>query len=159
QLRELAESDGVLKASRRDLGAAVAQQRTAATTVAATMRLASLAGIPVFATGGIGGVHRGAAETWDVSADLEELAETAVAVVCAGAKSILDLPRTLEVLETHSVPVVGYGTDEFPAFYVRSSGLPLPARVDSPDEAAALCRHHWSMFGKGVVLAQPLDPV
>ncbi|HZY83534.1 MAG TPA: pseudouridine-5'-phosphate glycosidase, partial [Gemmataceae bacterium] len=116
--------DGVLKASSRDLAAAVARKRTAATTVAATMWLAHRAGIRVFATGGIGGVHRGATQTWDVSADLAELARTPVAVVCAGAKSILDLPRTLEVLETLSVPVVGYGTDEFPAFFVRSSGLP-----------------------------------
>jgi pseudouridine-5'-phosphate glycosidase len=110
----------------------------------------------VFATGGIGGVHRGATQTWDVSADLAELARTPVAVVCAGAKSILDLPRTLEVLETLSVPVVGYGTDEFPAFFVRSSGLPLPARVDSPDQAAALLAAHWSLGGAGAVLAQPL---
>jgi pseudouridylate synthase len=158
QLQELAESDGVMKASSRDLGTAVAQGRTAATTVAATMRLIAWHGIKVFATGGIGGVHRGAAQTWDVSADLVELANTAVAVVCAGAKSILDLPRTLEVLETHSVPVVGYGTDEFPAFYLRSSGLRLPARADSPEEAAALCREHWRLFGKGLVLAQPIDP-
>jgi pseudouridine-5'-phosphate glycosidase len=157
EIHELAESDGVLKASSRDLGRATAQKRTAATTVAATMRLAHRAGIKLFATGGIGGVHRGAAETWDVSADLTELAHTPVAVVCAGAKSVLDLPRTLEVLETYSVPVVGYGTDEFPAFYVRSSGLPVPARVDSPEEAAVLCRDHWSLGGAGLVLTQPLD--
>jgi pseudouridylate synthase len=121
------------------------------------MRLAQRFGIRVFATGGIGGVHRGAVETWDVSADLTELSQTPVAVVCAGAKSILDLPRTLEVLETNSVPVVGYGTDEFPAFYLRSSGLPVSARVDSPEEAALLCRHHWQLMRKGIVLAQPLD--
>jgi pseudouridine-5'-phosphate glycosidase len=157
ELQSLAHADDVLKASTRDLPAAIAQRRTAATTVAATMLLAHRAGIRVFATGGIGGVHRGAAETWDVSADLTELARTPVAVVCAGAKSILDLPRTLEVLETYSVPVVGYGTDEFPAFYVRSSGLPLPARVDTPDEAAALLAVRWSLGGAGVVLAQPLD--
>src|SRR5262249_57223543 len=135
ELQSLAHADDVLKASTRDLPAAIAQRRTAATTVAATMLLAHRAGIRVFATGGIGGVHRGAAETWDVSADLTELAHTPVAVVCAGAKSILDLPRTLEVLETNSVPVVGFGSDEFPAFYVRSSGLPVSARVDSPKEA------------------------
>jgi pseudouridine-5'-phosphate glycosidase len=157
QLRELAEIDGVMKASTRDLGFVMARQRTAGTTVAATMRLAHCRGIAVFATGGIGGVHRGAAETWDVSADLTELARTPVAVVCAGAKSILDLPRTLEALETSGVPVVGYGTDEFPAFYARSSGLPLPARVDSPDEAAALCDGHWLLGGAGVVLAQPVN--
>jgi pseudouridine-5'-phosphate glycosidase len=157
ELQELAAAEGVLKASSRDLAAAVAGKRTAATTVAATMRLAERAGIRTFATGGIGGVHRGAADTWDVSADLTELARTPVAVVCAGAKSILDLSRTLEVLETLSVPVVGVGTDDFPAFYVRSSGLPLSARVDSPKEAAALCQDHWSLLGRGVVLAQPLD--
>jgi pseudouridine-5'-phosphate glycosidase len=157
ELQELGLADDVLKASSRDLATAMAQKRTAATTVAATMRLAHLAGIRVFATGGIGGVHRAAAETWDVSADLTELSRTPVAVVCAGAKSILDLRRTLEVLETLSVPVVGCGTDEFPAFFVRSSGLPLSARVDSPEAAAALCRDHWSCGGAGVVLAQTLD--
>jgi pseudouridylate synthase len=157
ELQELAESDAVMKASSRDLATAVAQQRTAGTTVAATMLLAHRAGIRIFATGGIGGVHRGAAETWDVSADLTELARTPVAVVCAGAKSILDLPRTLEVLDSLSVPVVGYGCDEFPAFYSGSSGLPVPARVDSPKEAAVLCTEHWLLGGKGVVLAQPVD--
>jgi pseudouridylate synthase len=157
ELQGLAGADGVLKASSRDLAVVVAQKRTAATTVAATMGLAERAGIRVFATGGIGGVHRGAAQTWDVSADLGELARTPVAVVCAGAKSILDLPRTLEVLETLSVPVVGYCTDDFPAFYVRSSGLPLAARVDSPAEAAALLTARWALGGAGVVLAQPLE--
>src|SRR5689334_18902286 len=156
ELCELADADGVLKASSRDLGMVVAQKRTAATTVAATMLLAHRAGIRVFATGGIGGVHRGAEQTGDVSADLTELARTPVAVVCAGAKSILDLPRTLAMLETLAVPVVGYGTDEFPAFYVRSSGLPLSARVDSPGEAAALLSAHWALGGAGVVLTQPL---
>ena len=153
------------KASRRDLAAAVAQGATAATTVAATMALAHRAGIRVFATGGIGGVHPVApgfrwGQAWpqvpDVSADLTELARTPVAVVCAGAKSILDLSGTLEVLETYGVPVVGYGTDDFPAFYVRSSGLPAAARVDSPAEAAALLAAHWALDGAGVVLAQPL---
>src|SRR5262249_4991764 len=114
ELEELARADDVLKASRRDLATAVAQRRTAATTVAATMFLAHSAGIRLFATGGIGGAHRDAAHPWDVSADLVELARTPVAVVCAGAKSILDIPRTLEILETQGVPVVGYGTDEFP---------------------------------------------
>lgn len=156
QLEGLARSEGVLKASRRDLGAAVAQRRTAATTVAATVFLANRAGIRIFATGGIGGAHRGAPNTWDISADLLEMARTPVAVVCAGAKSILDLPRTLEILETYSVPVVGYGTDEFPAFYLRSSGERVSARVNSPDEAAALLAAHWRMDGAGVVLAQPL---
>lgn len=155
QLEELAHRDDVLKASRRDLAAAVARGQTAATTVAATMHLAHLAGIRVFATGGIGGAHRGETD-WDISADLVELARTPVAVVCAGAKSILDLPRTLEILETLGVPVVGYGTDEFPAFYVRSSGERLSARVDTPEEAARLLDAHWQLGGAGVVLAQPL---
>jgi pseudouridine-5'-phosphate glycosidase len=156
ELEELAQSKNVLKASRRDLAGAIVQRRTAATTVAATMFLAHRAGIRLFATGGIGGVHRGAEHAWDVSADLVELARTPVAVVCAGAKSILDLPRTLEVLETQGVPVVGYGTDEFPAFYLRSSGEPVSARVDSPEQAAALLAAHWALDGGGVVLAQPL---
>ena len=111
--------------------------RDGATTVAATMIVAAMAGIRVFATGGIGGVHRGAERSWDVSADLEELARTEVAVVCAGAKSILDLPKTLEYLETKGVPVIGYGTDEFPAFYTSRSGLRLVERADSPGQIAA----------------------
>jgi pseudouridine-5'-phosphate glycosidase len=156
ELRALAQEKNVLKASRRDLGFAVAQGRTAATTVAATMFLASQAGIRLFATGGIGGAHRDPQQPWDISADLFELARTPVAVVCAGAKSILDMPRTLEILETHGVPVVGYGTDEFPAFYLRSSGEPATARVDTPAEAAALLAAHWGLNGAGVVLAQPM---
>jgi pseudouridine-5'-phosphate glycosidase len=156
QLRRLATSKDVLKASRRDLAVAVAQQRTAATTVAATMYLAHRAGIRLFATGGIGGVHPGAGHSWDVSADLLELARTPVAVVCAGAKSILDLRQTLEMLETLGVPVVGYGTDEFPAFYLRKSGETVPARVDTPRQAADLLVAHWSLEGAGVVLAQPV---
>ena len=156
QLTELAESDDVLKAGRRDLAAAIIQGRTAATTVSATMLLAHRAGIRMFATGGIGGAHRGPADAWDISADLLELSRIPVAVVCAGAKSILDLPRTLEILETLSVPVVGYGTDEFPAFYVRSSRRPVSARVDTPAEAAALLAAHWDLGGAGVVLAQPV---
>jgi pseudouridine-5'-phosphate glycosidase len=158
QVEHLARASGVRKASRRDLGAAVAQGACAATTVAATMALAHAAGVRVFATGGIGGVHRSPTSTisWDVSADLHELARTPVAVVCAGAKSILDLPATLEVLETLGVPVVGYRTDAFPAFYVASSGLPVGARAETPAEAAALARAHWDLDGAGVVLAQPL---
>jgi pseudouridine-5'-phosphate glycosidase len=156
ELEELARAGDVLKASTRDLAAAVAQKRTAATTVAATMHLAHRAGIRLFATGGIGGVHRGAAESWDVSADLVALARTPVAVVCAGAKSILDLRRTLEVLETLGVPVIGYGTSEFPAFHVRSSGEPVTARVETPEEAAALLATHWGLGLGGVVLAQPV---
>jgi pseudouridine-5'-phosphate glycosidase len=156
ELRELAQGQGVLKASRRDLCIAVAQGRTAATTVAATMFLAHQAGLRVCATGGIGGAHRDPHQPWDISADLVELARTPVAVVCAGAKSVLDMPRTLEILETHGVPVVGYGTDEFPAFYLRSSGEPATARVDTPEEAAALLTAHWGLSGAGVVLAQPM---
>jgi pseudouridine-5'-phosphate glycosidase len=156
ELEALARGRDVLKASRRDLGIAVAQRRTAATTVAATMFLAHQAGVRVFATGGIGGAHRDPQQPWDISADLIELSRIPVAVVCAGAKSILDLPRTLEILETHGVPVVGFGTDEFPAFYLHSSGEPVSARVDSPEEAAALLAAHWGLRGAGVVLAQPM---
>jgi len=160
ELEELASARNVRKAGRRDLAAAVAQGATAATTVSATMTLAHLAGVRVFATGGIGGVHprgrRGKAIVADVSADLTELARTPVAVVCAGAKSILDLAATLEVLETNGVPVIGYRTDDFPAFYLDSSGLPVSARVDSPIEAATLLKAHWALGGAGVVLALPL---
>jgi pseudouridine-5'-phosphate glycosidase len=126
------------KLSRRDIAAAIAQQQNGATTVAATMALAAAAGISIFATGGIGGVHRGAQTSWDMSADLTELARTPVLVVCAGAKAILDLPATLEHLETLGVPVVGWQTDELPAFYSRESGLALPACVDNLDEAAQI---------------------
>jgi pseudouridine-5'-phosphate glycosidase len=157
ELESLARGKSVMKASRRDLGLAVAQGRTAATTVAATMMLACQAGVRLFATGGIGGAHRDTVHTWDISADLSELARTPVAVVCAGAKSILDIPRTLEILETHGVPVVGFGTDEFPAFYVHSSREPVSARVDTPEEAAHMLHAHWSLDGAGVVLAQPVD--
>src|SRR5262245_5752832 len=155
ELEELAHDGEVLKASRRDLAIAVAQKRTASTTVAATMFLAHQAGIRLFATGGIGGAHR-EANPWDISADLVELARTPVAVVCAGAKSILDIPRTLEILETQGVPVVGYGTDEFPAFYVQTSGEPVTARVNTPREAAELIETHWRLGGAGIVLAQPV---
>src|SRR5262249_13600458 len=145
----------------------VAHQRTAATTVAATMFLAHQAGIRILATGGIGGAHRPLApmasrerarpeDAWDISADLLELSRTPVAVVCAGAKSILDIPRTLEILETLSVSVVGYGTDDFPAFYLRASGQPVSARVDTPQQAAALLSAHWKLAGAGAVLAQPV---
>jgi pseudouridine-5'-phosphate glycosidase len=157
QIEELAQASGVNKASRRDLAATVALKQTAATTVSATMALAHAAGIRVFATGGIGGAHPGA-EPFDISADLTELARTPVLVVCAGAKSILHLPRTLEILETLGVPVVGYRTDTFPMFYVadhRWLGLPVSARVDSPRNAAELFAAHVRMGGGGVVLAQP----
>jgi pseudouridine-5'-phosphate glycosidase len=156
QIESLAQSPGVRKASRRDLGAAVALKQTAATTVSATMALAHAAGIRVFATGGIGGAHTGA-EPFDISADLTELARTPVLVVCAGAKSILHLPRTLEILETLGVPVVGYRTNKLPTFYVADHwlGLPVPARVDSASAAAALFSAHVRMGGGGAVLARP----
>jgi pseudouridine-5'-phosphate glycosidase len=155
-IMRFARADGVLKVSRRDLGYAVAAGRDGATTVAATMALAALAGVPVFATGGIGGVHRGARESWDISGDLTELARTPVLVVCAGAKAILDLPATLEHLETAGVPVLGLATDEFPAFYSVSSGLPVAARVETPAEAAAVWRAHRALGGGGgLLLAVP----
>jgi pseudouridine-5'-phosphate glycosidase len=148
---------GLAKLSVRDLGPAIGLRRDGATTVAATAALAQAAGVPLFATGGLGGVHRGARETWDVSADLAALAGTAVFVVCSGVKSILDVAATLEVLETASVPVLGYRTDAFPGFYRRDSGHGVPWRVDSPDEAAAVWRAHRAFGGRaGAVLAQPV---
>jgi pseudouridylate synthase len=138
QIEYLATAKNVRKCSRRDLGIAVARGLNGATTVAGTMIVAAMAGIKVFATGGIGGVHRG--HPFDISADLQELGRTPVAVVCAGAKSLLDLPLTLEQLETRGVPVIGYGTDELPAFYSRSSGLPVDVRADTPEEVAAIVR-------------------
>ncbi len=142
----------VAKASRRDLAAIVARGADGATTVTTTMIIAHMAGISVFATGGIGGVHRGAETTMDISADLEELAGTPVMVVCAGAKSILDLGLTLEYLETKGVPVIGYGTDELPAFYTRSSGFGVDYRVDSPAELAAMFRAQQELGMKGGML-------
>ena len=156
EITTLAQNRDVLKASRRDLAAAVSQENTAATTVAATIFLAHRAGIRVFATGGIGGVHRGAESSFDVSADLLEIARTPVCVVCAGAKSILDIPKTLELLEALGVPVIGFRTNTFPAFYVQSSGLPVAARVESPEYAATLARTHFSLGGGGLLLAQPV---
>ncbi len=147
----------IIKVSRRDLPRLVAGGLTGATTVAATMIIAELAGIRVFATGGIGGVHRGAESSWDISADLEELGRTSVAVVCAGAKAILDLPKTLEYLETKGVPVVGYRTSELPAFYTSRSGLMLEERVDSLEEAARLLVAKWGMgLSGGVLFANPI---
>ena len=143
---------GVAKASRRDLPALVARGADGATTVTTTMIIAHMAGIRVFATGGIGGVHRGAEVTMDISADLEELAQTPVMVVCAGAKSILDLGLTLEYLETKGVPVIGYGTDELPAFYTRHSGFGVDYRVDSPEELAAMFRAQRELDYKGGML-------
>jgi len=150
-------SGDLVKLSVRDLGAAVGLGRDGATTVAATAALAHAAGVAVFATGGLGGVHRGARDTWDVSADLAALAGTGVLVVCSGVKSILDVAATLEVLETGSVPVLGYRTDAFPGFYRRDSGYPAPWRVDSPAEAAAVWRAHRALGSRaGMVLAQPV---
>jgi pseudouridine-5'-phosphate glycosidase len=146
----------VAKAGARDIGPLLAARRLASTTVSATMRLAHMSGIAVFATGGIGGVHRGAATSFDVSSDIDELAATPVAVVSSGAKSILDLPATLEMLETRRVPVVGYGVDELPAFYSVSSGLRVPHRVDGPGEAAAAVRAHRAVPGAGgMLIVQP----
>ena len=156
ELAFLAESKDVAKVSRADLASVVASGRAGATTVATTAWIAERAGIRVFATGGIGGVHRGVEETLDISADLTELARTPVAVVCAGAKAILDLPRTLEMLETLGVPVVGYGTNELPAFYSRESGLTLQCRVDSAGEAARLMATQWGLgMTAGIVFANP----
>jgi pseudouridine-5'-phosphate glycosidase len=158
ELERLARGDEpVQKLSRRDLAIRLCQGGLGATTVAATMIAARAAGIQVFATGGIGGVHRGAQQSFDISADLSELSRTPVAVVCAGAKSILDLPLTLEVLETLGVPVLGYGTSAFPAFYSRDSGLKVDAQVDDPAALAAICRTHWQLgLQSGVLVANPV---
>lgn len=153
----LASDPGVAKVSVRDLPHVVARRGHGATTVAATMRLAALAGIDVFVTGGLGGVHRGAAETFDVSADLTELAVTPVTVVCAGVKSILDIGLTLEVLETNGVPVLVHGSDEFPAFYSRSSGYAAPQRTDTVEELAATMAAARSLgLTSGIVVANPV---
>jgi len=158
ELESLATAKGVLKLSRNDLAYAIATGQPGATTVAATMICARLAGIRVFATGGIGGVHRGAENSFDISADLEELARTSVAVVCAGAKALLDLPKTLEYLETRGVPVIGYGTSEFPAFWSRSSGLAVPLRLDSIAEIARLLDLKWSLgLEGGALVANPVE--
>ncbi len=147
----------VIKCSRRDIPFVLAKKETGATTVAATMIVAEMAGIRVFATGGIGGVHRFAQETFDISADLEELARTSVAVVCAGAKSILDLGLTLEYLETRGVPVIGYKTGELPAFYCRESGFPVDYRLDTPQEIAEVISLKWKTgLAGGVVVANPI---
>ena len=147
----------VAKVSRRDLAAIVARGADGATTVTTTMIIARMAGIKVFATGGIGGVHRGAETTMDISADLEELAGTPVMVVCAGAKSILDLGLTLEYLETKGVPVIGYGTDELPAFYTRKSGFSVDYRVDSPEELAEMFRAQRGLeFKGGMLVTNPI---
>jgi pseudouridine-5'-phosphate glycosidase len=149
-------SGGVVKASRRDLSAVVARGGTAGTTVAATMFVSALAGIEIFATGGIGGVHRGAAETFDISADLIELSRSKVAVVCAGAKSILDIAKTLEFLESQGVPVIGYRCDEFPAFFARSSGVKLDHRCDGAHDLARMTRLQRDIGPGGLLIANPI---
>lgn len=147
----------VTKCSRRDLPILIAKKEDGATTVATTMLIASMAGVRVFATGGIGGVHRGATETFDISADLMELAQTEVAVVCAGAKSILDIGLTLEYLETQGVTVLGYGTDHLPAFYLRDSGFGVDARVDSGKEVADMMKAKWAMnLRGGFIIGNPV---
>ena len=155
QIDHLARASGILKVSRKDYALALAQKRDGATTMAGTMMAAHWAGIKVFATGGIGGVHRD--NGTDISADLPELAQTPVLVVCAGAKAILDLPATLEWLETHGVPVIGYNTDEFPAFFSRASGLKLDARADTPEEVAAIAQTLWNDVGStsGLLVCVP----
>ncbi len=155
-LERLATEQNVRKVSRRDLAVVLATRQLGATTVAGTMLCASQAGIRFFATGGIGGVHRGAETSMDISADLTELSRTPVLVVCAGAKSILDLDLTLEYLETEGVPVLGWQTDELPAFYVRSSGYRLPHRVDEPATVAAIARTQWECGLDGLVVACPI---
>ncbi|WP_066391626.1 pseudouridine-5'-phosphate glycosidase [Cytobacillus eiseniae] len=157
ELEFLGTSKEIEKASRRDLPYLLANKKHGATTVAATMICAQYAGIEVFATGGIGGVHRGAETTMDISADLQELAQTNVAVVCAGAKSILDIGLTLEYLETHGVPVLGFETDSLPAFYTRTSPFGVNYRVDTAEDAAAMIRTKWELgLNGGVVVANPI---
>jgi pseudouridine-5'-phosphate glycosidase len=160
QIEALARGGSAIpKLSRRDLPFVLAEQGSGATTVAATMIVAALAGIRVFATGGIGGVHRGAETSFDISADLQELARSSVAVVCAGAKAILDLKLTREYLETQGVPFIGYGTDEWPAFYSRESGLAVDRRLDTPEAVAAVLRAKWRAgLEGGVVIANPIAP-
>lgn len=153
-LETLARGKALRKISVRDFGPAVAQQASGGTTVAGTLVIAEQAGIKIFATGGIGGVHRDA--PFDISTDLGQLAKSKVVVVCAGAKAILDLPATLEQLETLGVPVIGYRTDEFPAFYSRHSGLSVSARANSPQEAAEIAEAHWQMGGGGLLVTVPL---
>lgn len=157
EIEYMGDGSKILKTSRRDIPFIIANKLDGATTVASTMIIAELAGIKVFVTGGIGGVHRDGETTMDVSADLEELANTNVAVICAGAKSILDINLTLEYLETHGVPVIGYGSDEFPAFYTRKSGFKADYRVDSPEIIAKALKAKWDLNLKGgVVIGNPI---
>jgi len=157
ELDLMCRAENVGKVSRRDVAVYLATGKTGATTVATTMMLAEMAGIKVFATGGIGGVHRGAELTFDISADLQELASTKVAVICAGAKSLLDIPKTLEYLETMGVPVLGMGTEDFPAFYCRKSGCKADAKIDTPAEMAKILQTKWALGLKGgVVIGNPI---
>ena len=157
EIKYLAQKEDVLKVSKRDLAYCISKKKTGATTVSATMIIAYMAGINVFATGGIGGVHRGAEYSFDISRDLEELAELDVAVICAGAKSILDLGLTLEYLETKGVEVIGYQTKELPAFYTKESGFELEIQLDTPKEIADLMKAKWSLGIKGgMVIANPI---
>lgn len=157
QLEQLAQTNDAVKTSSRDLAADMVQGLTAGTTVSATMRIASLAGIEIFATGGVGGVHRGAEDSFDISADLNELGQTETTVVCAGVKSILDIPKTLEYLETQRVPIIAYGSDEFPAFFTRSSGCKADHRLNSAEEIAkAMALHHALGSGTGMLIANPI---
>lgn len=157
ELEQLAREKDVVKASGRDLAVAMTRGLSAGTTVSATMLLAELAGIGIFATGGIGGVHRGAEQTFDISADLTELGRTKTTVICAGVKSILDIGKTLEYLETQRVPVIACGTDDFPAFFTRSSGFRADHRLDTPEELArAIALHHGLGTGTGVLIANPV---
>lgn len=157
EIEVLGNGKNIIKTSRRDIPFIIANKANGATTVASTMIIAELAGVKIFATGGIGGVHRGAQETFDISADLQELAHTNVAVICAGAKSILDIGLTLEYLETQGVPVIGFGTDELPAFYTRKSGFGVDYRVDSADVLARALKAKWDLgLDGGVVIANPI---
>jgi pseudouridine-5'-phosphate glycosidase len=157
ELESFGQNKSVEKVSRRDFPLLIAQKMDGATTVAGTMIAAQWAGIRIFVTGGLGGVHRSVSESWDISADLSELAQTDVAVICAGVKSILDIPKTLEVLETSGVPVIGYQTDDFPAFFTRSSGCPVLQRIDELSQLAAIIKTKYDLGLKGgVVVANPI---
>ena len=158
ELEYMATSKEILKVSRRDLAYVISQKLSGATTVATTSLIANLAGIHFFATGGIGGVHRGVSDTWDISADLEELGMTNVCVVSAGAKSILDLPKTLEYLETKGVPVIGYKTSILPAFFCNESSEKVPLRLDSPNEIADMIKVKWDLgLNGGILVTNPID--
>ncbi|MDR2311541.1 MAG: pseudouridine-5'-phosphate glycosidase [Brucellaceae bacterium] len=157
QLEQLAQTTDAVKTSSRDLAADMVQGLTAGTTVSATMRIAALAGIEIFATGGVGGVHRGAEDSFDISADLNELGMTNTTVVCAGVKSILDIPKTLEYLETQRVPIIAHDSDDFPAFFTRSSGCKADHRLNSAEEIAkAMALHHALGSGTGILIANPI---